>query len=188
MFTVPTGYNFHDPVCKGIDFICWPTVGASDVEYYESKGKGIPGLGQSSAGDDAQARLALCPAAERRRESRSRSYFALLPVGKPVSRHGRQPGRQDDLYRHRSRRPCRRSRRRHDPKMENPGAILAFTYAGEGGPGGAPAPTISRRQEYQRGAESGSSRMAFRPTFTAAQAAAERRPTTPTARSAMAAR
>ncbi len=43
MFTVPTGYNFHDPVCKGVDFICWPTVGASSIEYYASKGKGIPG-------------------------------------------------------------------------------------------------------------------------------------------------
>ena len=26
MFTVPSDYNFHDPACKGIDFICWPTV------------------------------------------------------------------------------------------------------------------------------------------------------------------
>ena len=43
MFTVPSGYNFHDPACKGIDYICWPTVGASSVEYYQSKGKGIPG-------------------------------------------------------------------------------------------------------------------------------------------------
>lgn len=41
MFTVPSGYNFHDPACKGIDFICWPTVGASSIEYYGSKG--IPG-------------------------------------------------------------------------------------------------------------------------------------------------
>jgi len=43
MFTVPTGFNFHDPACKGVDYICWPTVGASSIEYYESKGKGIPG-------------------------------------------------------------------------------------------------------------------------------------------------
>ena len=43
MFTVPTGYNFHDPACKGVDFICWPTVGASSIEYYASKGTGIPG-------------------------------------------------------------------------------------------------------------------------------------------------
>ena len=48
MFTVPTGYNFHDPACKGVDFICWPTVGASSIEYYgaaafRKKGGGIPG-------------------------------------------------------------------------------------------------------------------------------------------------
>ena len=43
MFTVPSSYNFKDPICKGIDFICWPTVGASSIEYYQSKGTGIPG-------------------------------------------------------------------------------------------------------------------------------------------------
>jgi PQQ-dependent dehydrogenase (s-GDH family) len=43
MFTVPSGYNFHDPACKGVDFICWPTTGASSIEYYPSKGAGIPG-------------------------------------------------------------------------------------------------------------------------------------------------
>src|SRR6185436_11214710 len=43
MFTVPSGYNFHDPACKGIDYICWPTVGASSIEYYPSKSAGIPG-------------------------------------------------------------------------------------------------------------------------------------------------
>ncbi len=43
MFTVPTGYNFQDPICRGNDFICWPTVGASSVEYYASKQNGIPG-------------------------------------------------------------------------------------------------------------------------------------------------
>jgi PQQ-dependent dehydrogenase (s-GDH family) len=43
MFTVQSGYNFHDPVCKGIDYICWPTVGVSSVEHYQSKGDGIPG-------------------------------------------------------------------------------------------------------------------------------------------------
>ena len=43
MFTVPSGYNFHDPVCKGVDFICWPTVATSSIEYYASNGKGIPG-------------------------------------------------------------------------------------------------------------------------------------------------
>jgi hypothetical protein len=43
MFTVPSDYNFHSAVCKDVDFISWPTVGASSVEYYASKGKGVPG-------------------------------------------------------------------------------------------------------------------------------------------------
>jgi hypothetical protein len=44
MFTVPTGYNFSDPVCRGIDYICWPTVGVSSIEYYGSpRDSGIPG-------------------------------------------------------------------------------------------------------------------------------------------------
>lgn len=43
LFTVPTGYNFADPRCQGIDFICWPTVAVSSVEYYAAKGTAIPG-------------------------------------------------------------------------------------------------------------------------------------------------
>ena len=43
MFTVPTGYNFEAPACKGVNFICWPTVGASSIEYYAAKGTGVPG-------------------------------------------------------------------------------------------------------------------------------------------------
>jgi PQQ-dependent dehydrogenase (s-GDH family) len=43
MFTVPSGFNFEDPACKGVNYICWPTVGASSVEHYQSKGSGIPG-------------------------------------------------------------------------------------------------------------------------------------------------
>ena len=43
MFTVPTGWNFTDPACKGVDFICWPTVGPSSLETYMPKSGGIPG-------------------------------------------------------------------------------------------------------------------------------------------------
>ena len=37
MFTVPSDFNFHDPACKGIDYICWPTVAPSSIEHYQSK-------------------------------------------------------------------------------------------------------------------------------------------------------
>jgi PQQ-dependent dehydrogenase (s-GDH family) len=43
MFTVPSGWNFSDPVCKGIDFVCWPTIAASSIEVYMPKDGGIPG-------------------------------------------------------------------------------------------------------------------------------------------------
>jgi mono/diheme cytochrome c family protein len=34
MFTVPDDYDFTDPECEGIDFICWPTVAVTSIEYY----------------------------------------------------------------------------------------------------------------------------------------------------------
>jgi len=42
LFTVPTGFNFEDPACAGINYICWPTVGISSVEYF-GNGAAIPG-------------------------------------------------------------------------------------------------------------------------------------------------
>ena len=85
MFTVPSDYNFHDPACKGVDFICWPTVGASSIEYYSSQAQGHSRLGPGSADYDSETRLALRPAADSRRTSCSRSHVPLLPVGEPVS-------------------------------------------------------------------------------------------------------
>lgn len=46
MFTVPNDWNFQDPACGGMDFICWPTIAASSIEYYPPTG-GIPGWGNS---------------------------------------------------------------------------------------------------------------------------------------------
>lgn len=44
LFTVPSDWNFQDPKCKGIDFICWPTVAASSMQaYFPKAGEGIPG-------------------------------------------------------------------------------------------------------------------------------------------------
>ena len=40
---MPAGYSFQEPACGGVDFICWPTVGASSVEYYGGHPEGIPG-------------------------------------------------------------------------------------------------------------------------------------------------
>jgi PQQ-dependent dehydrogenase (s-GDH family) len=44
MFTVPSDWNFTDPKCKGINFVCWPTVAPSSIEtYMPPAGRGIPG-------------------------------------------------------------------------------------------------------------------------------------------------
>ncbi|HEY9011685.1 MAG TPA: glucose/sorbosone family PQQ-dependent dehydrogenase [Devosia sp.] len=44
LFTVPSDWNFQDPACKGMDFICWPTVAASSMQaYFPKAGEGIPG-------------------------------------------------------------------------------------------------------------------------------------------------
>ena len=43
LFTVPTGHDFQNPVCGGVHFICWPTVGASSVESYAGHANGIAG-------------------------------------------------------------------------------------------------------------------------------------------------
>ena len=43
MFTVPSDWDFTDPACNGIDFICWPTVAPSSVETYMPAAGGVPG-------------------------------------------------------------------------------------------------------------------------------------------------
>lgn len=46
MFTVPSDWNFVVPDCKGTDFICWPTVGVTSIQYYEGGDDRIPGWGK----------------------------------------------------------------------------------------------------------------------------------------------
>ena len=96
MFTVPTGYNFHDPLCKGIDFICWPTVGASSIEYYASKGKGIPGWDTccwSRRSNAARSMSCRSPPTGKPRPVTFRRYFqsenryrdtAIIPDGRTI--------------------------------------------------------------------------------------------------------
>lgn len=43
MFSVSSSYDFEDPACGGVNYICWPTIGVSGVEYYEAGDDGIPG-------------------------------------------------------------------------------------------------------------------------------------------------
>jgi PQQ-dependent dehydrogenase (s-GDH family) len=141
MFTVPTGFNFHNPACRGVDFICWPTTGASSIEYYASNGTGIPGW------DKVLLVTTL---------KRGSLYVATLtPDGKKVSGHMSRYFQSENRYRDTAVSPDRRTIYiATDPgglgealnggangRMENPGAILSFTYVGEGEAGKAAEPT-----------------------------------------------
>jgi PQQ-dependent dehydrogenase (s-GDH family) len=132
LFTVPSNHKFRDPACRGIDFLCWPTVAASSIEHYESKGKGIPGWD----------RLVMVTTLKRG----SLYVVPLNPKGTaaagPISRYFQSENRYRDtavspdgmtIY------------VATDPggvveglsggiarRMQDPGAILAFTYVGEG--------------------------------------------------------
>src|SRR3954452_11774850 len=132
MFTVPTGFNFADKACKGADLLCWPTVGVSSVEYYESKASGIPGWDH----------VLLAPTLKRG----SLYVLPLTPDGKNAAGHFWRYLQSENRFRDTAVSPDGRTIYiATDPggvagatdagvasKMENPGAILAFTYAGEG--------------------------------------------------------
>jgi PQQ-dependent dehydrogenase (s-GDH family) len=169
MFTVPTGYNFHDPACKGVDFICWPTVGASSIEYYESKGKGIPGWDKVLLVTTLKrGSLYVVPltADGKRTAGHMSRYFqsenryrdtAVSPDGKTIY-IATDPGGLAEALAGGS-----------TGVMQNPGAILSFTYVGEGT--GTPAGEVQR----VTGAEASpmvSSGTGLPPKFTAEQAAA----------------
>jgi PQQ-dependent dehydrogenase (s-GDH family) len=47
MFTVPSDWNFDDPRCGENGFVCWPTVAPSSIEVYSPKSGGIPGWAHS---------------------------------------------------------------------------------------------------------------------------------------------
>ena len=46
LFTVPSDWNFEDPACDGVNYICWPTVAASSIEVYRPADP-IPGFGNA---------------------------------------------------------------------------------------------------------------------------------------------
>lgn len=140
MFTVPTNYNFHDPACKGVDFICWPTVGASSIEYYEANAhgrQGIPGwdkvllittLKRGSVYVQPLTANGQAAAGHMQRYFQSENRYrdtAVSPDGKTIYVATDPGGLAEALSGGASR------------NMQDPGAILAFTYVGEGS-GNAP--------------------------------------------------
>jgi mono/diheme cytochrome c family protein len=139
LFTVPTGYDFENPACGGVYFICWPTVSASSVESYAGHQNGIPGwdrvliVSALKRGSlyvvplDASGRRSVGPIA---REARTQNRYrdtAVHPGGRTIfvatDTGGLVEARDGGVAK----------------RVDNGGAILAFTYAGESPAAGNPA-------------------------------------------------
>ncbi|MEO8129467.1 MAG: glucose/sorbosone family PQQ-dependent dehydrogenase [Bryobacteraceae bacterium] len=176
MFTVPTGFNFHDPACKGVDVLCWPTTGASSIEYYASKGTGIPGW------DHVLLVTTL---------KRGSLYVVPLTVdGKAKAGYLSRYFHSDNRYRDTALSPDRKTIYiATDPggfaeavgggpvmHMENPGAILAFTYVREGAPAAGDSQRLTEASPGSgpaiTGSMAGGVTGGVPPVYTAAQAAA----------------
>ena len=177
MFTVPSGFNFNDPACKGIDYICWPTVGVSSIEHYQTGAKGIPGWDRVLLATTLKrGSLYVVPlnAGGTATTGPMSRYFqsenryrdtAVSPDGMTIYIATDASGLVEGLGGGVARR------------MQNPGAILALTYAGEGTgveieeprPARPPVVSDARQPEQVRRAPIAGG---LPPQFTASQAAA----------------
>ena len=130
LFTVPTGWDFADPICGDMHFICWPTVAASSIEAYRPAKATIQGF------DNALLVTAL---------KRGSLYRVPLSAdGKTVSGPIERYFQTDNRYRDLAISPDGRTIFiATDPgglhealaggvsdKVANEGAILVFTYKG----------------------------------------------------------
>lgn len=169
LFTVPSDWDFTDPACGGIDFICWPTVATSSMQaYFPKAGEGIPGWENSLLVTTLK---------------RGSIYRVPLgPDGKtiagPIERYFQSENRLRDM----ALSPDMKTMYvatdvsglvgtmdgGAGTELKNPGAILVYTYTGEGD-GAAAATTI----EAAPAAEAATSAAATGEpaTFTAEQAA-----------------
>lgn len=172
LFTVDSGYNFANPSCKGIDYICWPTTAVSSVEHYQAKGTGIPGWNRvlfvttlkrgslyivplKADGKSASGKLSRYFKSENRFRDTAVSpdgktiYIATDPSGLAESSTGGVTRR-----------------------MQDSGAILAFTYTGEGSGGITEDPSlVSKAKPAALDKTAPIVTGGISPQFTAAQAA-----------------
>jgi PQQ-dependent dehydrogenase (s-GDH family) len=168
LFTVPSDWDFTDPACGGIDFICWPTVAASSMQaYFPAAGEGIPGWENSLLVTTLK---------------RGSIYRVPLgPDGKtaagPIERYFQSENRLRDM----ALSPDMKTMYiatdvsglvgtmdgGAGTELQNPGAILAYTYTGEGD--GTAAATTTEAPATETAATTAA---AGEPaTFTAEQAA-----------------
>jgi mono/diheme cytochrome c family protein len=172
MFSVSSDYDFEDPACGGVNYICWPTIGVSGVEYYEAGSTGIPGW----------YRVLLMPALKRG----SLYVLPLTSDGKRAAGRVSRHLQSEDRFRDTAVSPDRRtiyvvtdSRGLVESSaggvrsdVETPGAILAYTYEGEGQPDADPQPDERAPAAAVPPTPAGDSPevAGARPAFTAAQA------------------
>lgn len=168
LFTVPSDWNFQDPKCKGIDFICWPTVAASSMQaYFPKAGEGVPGWEHSllvttlkrgsiyriPLSEDGQT---VAGPIERYFQSENRLRdMALSPDMKTMyvaTDVSGLVGTMDGGA---------------GTTLQNPGAILVYTYKGE--VDGSAAATSDAPAE--KAADAAATTDGIAPTFTADQAA-----------------
>lgn len=167
LFTVPSDWDFTDPECKGIDFICWPTVAASSIEVYQPEADGIPEwqnallvttLKRGSIYvlplDDTGT--ALRGPIERYFQSENRFRdVAISPDGRTIYVATDSGGLAEALAGGTT------------TTMQNPGAILVFTYKG----GDAEAAETTGAESSADASTAASTAIAGEPpAFTAAQA------------------
>jgi glucose/arabinose dehydrogenase len=133
-YTVENNYNFTDPACGGVDYVCWPTVAPSSVRHYTSDA--IPGWNNNNtmlmttlkAGrifqltlNENGTALAQDPVELFRSEDRyrdiafgpdGRTIYVITDMGGPAQ--AIEGGVTTDLW--------------------NPGSVLVFRYEGDNGP------------------------------------------------------
>ncbi|MFN7934698.1 MAG: glucose/sorbosone family PQQ-dependent dehydrogenase [Bryobacteraceae bacterium] len=170
MFTVPNGFNFQDPKCEGVHYICWPTVGPSSIEYYESKGTGIPGwdkvlmvttLKRGSLYVVPLRKDGQAVAAKFWRYFQQENRFrdtAVSPDGKTIFIATDSGGLVES------------SGGGVTTKMQDPGSILAYTYEREGTAADLQTSTISKNETRKEGGK-GTAAVGKAPQFTAEQSA-----------------
>ncbi len=130
LFTVPSGWTFSDPACGGTDYICWPTVAASSIEAYRPATGGIPGFNNAllvtSLKRGSLYRVPLTPDGqaaagpnERYFDTENRYRDTAVSPDQRTIYIATDPGGQTE---------AKSGGVRNG--VENPGVILAFTYAG----------------------------------------------------------
>ena len=168
LFTVPSDWDFTDPTCGGIDFICWPTVAASCIETYMPKdGDGIPGWENSllvttlKRGSLYRIPLAadghtLREPIERLFQSENRFRDTALSPDKKTIYVATDPGGLTEALAGGT-----------TTTMQNPGAILVFTYKGDAAANASSTDTPPANADA---ADATAAAAGGTPTFTAEQA------------------